>query len=231
MFYNLPAIYKILTVSKPNFKDLLDAGKIWICYLNIDENQKIYMIGDLIQLFIKYNLPLDSSTINFLENFSNANPHSAHFNFIQDFLKQKKTLSTLLFEIDAENLHNEKNEVKKCKEKIILIDFWATWCTPCIAANPNLEKIKAKYQDKVKVIKISIDESKINWERYVREKDKELKDNFIISRENFETEIKKINLESVPRYWIVNNEGKILNMAAPSPTNNALEESLVKILE
>ncbi len=229
--YHLFVIYKRLKVQRPNFNELLVAGKTWIDSLKIDENLKMYMLGDLIQFFAKFNLPIDDPTINFLENYCSANPHSAHFDFIQSFLKQKQTLSTQKFEIDAINLQNEKFEVKKYKEKIIVIDFWATWCSPCIAANPYLEKIKEKYQGKIKVIKISIDENRVNWEQFVRDKDRNLDDNYILTKESFESEIKKFNLVSVPRYWVINSEGKAINMEAPSPLKGELESYLIKLLE
>ena len=231
IIYNLPVVYKNLKVPKPSFAEILLAGKIWIDSLEIDENLKIYMIGDLIQFFARFNLPLDGITMDFLEDFCKANPNSSHFEFIQSFLKQKQSLSTQKFEIDAVNLKNEKFEVKKYNEKIILIDFWATWCAPCIAANPYLEKIKAKYLGKVKVIKISIDDNSVNWERFVRDNDGNLDDNYILTKESFESEKKKFNLISVPRYWIVNSEGKPINMEAPSPIKGELEEYLMKVLE
>ena len=231
IIYNLPVVYKNLKVSKPSFAEILLAGKIWIDSLEIDENLKIYMIGDLIQFFARFNLPLDGITMDFLEDFCKANPNSSHFEFIQSFLKQKQSLSMQKFEIDAVNLKNEKFEVKKYNEKIILIDFWATWCAPCIAANPYLEKIKAKYLGKVKVIKISIDDNSVNWERFVRDKDGNLDDNYILTKESFESQKKKFNLISVPRYWIVSSEGKPINMEAPSPIKGELEEYLMKVLE
>lgn len=231
IIYHLPVIYKNLKVPKPNFAELLVAGKTWIYSLEIDENLKIYMLGDLIRYMAKFNLPLDGPTLKFLENFYIANPNSAHFDFIQSFLKQKQTLTTQKFEINAVNLNNEKFEVKKYSEKIILIDFWATWCGPCIAANPYLEKIKAKYQGKVKVIKISIDDNWVNWERFVRDKDRNLDYNYILTKESFESEKKKFNLVAVPRYWIVDNVGKVINMEAPGPMNDELENYLKKLLE
>ncbi|MCP9747208.1 TlpA disulfide reductase family protein [Lacihabitans sp. CS3-21] len=231
IIFHLPVIYKNLKVPKPNFAELLVAGETWINSLEIDENLKIYILGDLIRYMAKFNLPLDVTTQNFLENFCIANPNSAHLNFVQSFLKQKQSLSMQKFEIDAVNLHNEKFEVKKYNDKIILIDFWATWCGPCIAANPFLEKIKAKYQGKVKVIKISIDDNWVHWERFVRDKDGNIDDNYIVTKESFESEKKKFNLVSVPRYWIVNSEGKVLNMEAPSPMKSELEEYLIKVLE
>ena len=49
------------------------------------------------------------------------------------------------------------------KTDILIIDFWASWCGPCIAEIPNLKKINDKYKDKVSIVSISIDESSNAW--------------------------------------------------------------------
>ena len=41
------------------------------------------------------------------------------------------------------------------KDKLILFDFWATWCGPCIASFPHLEKLQEKYSDDLQIIAIS----------------------------------------------------------------------------
>lgn len=44
------------------------------------------------------------------------------------------------------------------KEKLVLIDFWATWCAPCRMLAPVIEKIAEQYQGKLVVGKVDIDE-------------------------------------------------------------------------
>lgn len=49
-------------------------------------------------------------------------------------------------------------------EKIILLDFWASWCAPCRAENPELKKIYNQYHKKgFEIISVSIDTDKNNW--------------------------------------------------------------------
>lgn len=52
---------------------------------------------------------------------------------------------------------NFKEEVI-LSEKLVLVDLYATWCGPCRALAPVLEEIAEKYQDKIKVVKVNVDE-------------------------------------------------------------------------
>lgn len=51
-------------------------------------------------------------------------------------------------------------------DKAVLVDYWAEWCSPCKAIAPILDDIAGEYADRLKVVKLNIDENPKNPTKY-----------------------------------------------------------------
>lgn len=119
------------------------------------------------------------------------------------------------------------------KHNITIIDFWASWCGPCLAEIPHLVKLYSETQSKgVQIIGISLDEDKADWQEAIKSNDmKWLQLSDLKGWEGIPT--KQYGVTSIPFTVIVNSRGEILatglrgeelsqfvkSRIAPSPTD------------
>lgn len=64
-------------------------------------------------------------------------------------------------------MRNSEGQIRRLSEltgKVILLEFWASWCGPCIRENPNLKKAYSKYREHgFEIFAVSMDTKKENW--------------------------------------------------------------------
>ncbi len=124
------------------------------------------------------------------------------------------------------NLENEEfsnisyNEIiDKYKGKVIYLDFWASWCSPCKEEMPFSLELQKYYQDKdVAFVYFSSDKDSTAWKSLI----KILKitgDHYRLSKNVRKTTNELYNVKYIPRYVLLDKNGKIIDENAKRPSN------------
>ena len=114
-------------------------------------------------------------------------------------------------EISANNPDGKPIKLSDLRGKIVLIDFWASWCAPCRKENPTIVKLYEKYKDKdFTILSVSLDQDLINWRGAI--KIDGLKwPNHVSDLKGWGSEvISSYNFDEIPHTVLVNKEGKII---------------------
>lgn len=63
------------------------------------------------------------------------------------------------------SIDNQRVTLSECyRQRVVLLDFWASWCGPCIKEIPELQKLHSQYSEILQIISISVDEDKAQWQ-------------------------------------------------------------------
>ena len=124
------------------------------------------------------------------------------------------------------DIDGKEHSLSDYRGKYVFIDFWATWCGPCIRQVPFLEEIYHDYQDEnIAIMSISVDKKKEDWEGYVREKAHEW---LSVHDGTNMNDLYMVNF--IPTFVFIGPDGKIINARAPYPQDEELRELFDKYL-
>lgn len=104
--------------------------------------------------------------------------------------------------------------------KAVYIDVWATWCGPCCAEIPYVEKLVEHFKDdgRIQFVSISLDEDRDSWIKKL-DKDQPSWPQYICP-DNFDSELaKNYNIDGIPRFLFFDKDGKVISLNAPRPSS------------
>jgi thiol-disulfide isomerase/thioredoxin len=118
-------------------------------------------------------------------------------------------------------------DLAEMKDKVVLLDFWATWCGPCVAELPNVKKAYEKYHEKgFEIIGISLDSDKGALEKFIEKNDMPWPQYF--DGKGWGSELgKEFGINSIPAVYLVKNN----EVVATGVRGGALEKKLEELLD
>lgn len=128
-------------------------------------------------------------------------------------------------DLSYNNPNGEKMSLSKIKDKLVLIDFWASWCGPCRRENPNLvdayrkyNKTKFKDGNGFEIYSLSLDKNKDAWLKAINQ-DQLFWEYHVSDLGGWQSEgSNKYNIRSIPSNVLVNGKGIIIakNLKGPA---------------
>ena len=112
------------------------------------------------------------------------------------------------------NVKGETVQLKDFRGKYVYLDFWATWCKPCIKSMQVMKQIHPKYQDNVEFISINIDERKKRFNKHMEVFSYPWTVLYAGSNESI---IDAYDIVLIPLYYLIDPNGKLIQSPAFSP--------------
>lgn len=103
-----------------------------------------------------------------------------------------------------EDLNGEKIPFDVFKGEVVFINFWATWCPPCIAEMPDINKLYNDKKDKVRFAMISLDQDETKAKDYLAKKDFQFPVYFLRSPLP-----RSYNTHAIPTTYVLDKDGII----------------------
>jgi thiol-disulfide isomerase/thioredoxin len=130
--------------------------------------------------------------------------------------------------ISFTNKNVKFKDLLKVDQKIIVLDFWASWCVPCVAEIPMLKSHTKKLTD-IKFISISLDKESVKWVEACNKYDIRSNSFRIVDVSNNEL-LKYFGIRYIPRFIVMTNKGEILSDDFYRPSDTKFEIDLKRMM-
>jgi thiol-disulfide isomerase/thioredoxin len=235
------SMYRTVAVSYARFlsRHALDTpNELPALYLNTMNSLKGKTRNYVLFYLLKENIDKGVSEVGELyRNFRKDCSYTPYLNYIDSLSARFETLSLNQTLLDAtlESNDGEKISWQKIlninKGKVVYIDLWASWCRPCIAEMSESKKLRKSIADKdISFVYISIDLDREKWINSIETNG--LKEgspqHYLLNPKSGLA--KFFNAPPIPRYILINKQGRAISLDAKRPSHPNLLSEINKLL-
>jgi thiol-disulfide isomerase/thioredoxin len=192
---------------------------------DFDSTLKGFLAYDNARMAMTYTEDLESYYKTYLSLDKNSENNESITAVYDELLQISAGKESPIFE-NYENFAGGTTSLADLKGKYVYMDIWAQWCGPCKREIPYLKEIEAEYHDKnIEFVSISIDRERDydKWRAMVE--DKELSGIQLLADKDWESQfVKEYLIKGIPRFILVDPQGKIVNSNAPRPSDQKLKK-------
>lgn len=164
------------------------------------------------------------------QTFVKQHPKSMYTPYLTNMLKELNKMAAGSQAMDFEFTTTEGKTMKlsDLKGKVVYIDFWASWCRPCIGEMPYSKQLREHYKDEKNVVflYVSIDEDAERWKMAMEKYDVQGMNTMDSGGWNGEI-AKKYGIQSIPAYFLIDKQGNFATKSTPRPSNTDAVKSLI----
>ncbi len=123
----------------------------------------------------------------------------------------KTSIGAIAPELAFPDPEGKVRKLSDLRGKVVLIDFWASWCGPCRRESPNVRNVYQKYHDKgFEVFSVSLDRDAANWKKAIKD-DGLVWPNHVSDLKYWSSEAAAIyGVRSIPAMFLLDREGRIV---------------------
>ncbi len=239
---NDPQYEQKLTLARDGFYNKLQNHREFLKdFIENNKNSKIALVA-LFQQYGRssYVLSIDEDLEDFekvIENMKINFPNSPHLNILEEQVLKLKPLAygQTAPDFTLPDLNNKNIQLSSFKGKVVLIDFWASWCKPCRIENPKLVKLHDNYsQAGFDILSVSLDGTQRQREprkAWVEAIEQDNLSNFthVSELNGWGTKVRALyNFSSIPYTILLDKEGRI---AGKNLKGQDLENKIKELLK
>jgi len=187
--------------------------------LNDLELSEKYLVGEPLAYFKAKKLAIacrrgkakkrGEEILRFIEN----NPYETYNDVLRLVYNEAKGLRVGMKapEFELADINGNMVQLSDLEGKVVYLDFWATWCSPCVQQMKNSKIWKSKFKDKdVAFVYVSLDKNKEAWEKFVKSNDIEGFHLAAAGKDVYRSQIAKLyKVKKLPWYFLIDKKGNI----------------------